>query len=62
MTKFCPGSHVYELVTLLSFAGEYPFHSLDMLGSKRVYKALIVKLTQPEQFVNTQTGEQMAAL
>ncbi|NBK78998.1 hypothetical protein D5272_10485 [bacterium D16-76] len=60
MTKFCPGSHVYELVTLLSFAGEYPFHSLDMLGSKRVYKALIVKLTQPEQFVNTQTGEQMA--
>lgn len=59
MIQFRPGSHVSELVTLLSFVGEFPFQSLDLLGSKRVYKALVVKLTRLERFVNTQTGEQM---
>lgn len=59
MTQFRPGSHVYELVTLLSFAGEYPFQSLDLLGSKRVCKALVVRLTQAERFRNSQTGEEM---
>lgn len=59
MIQFRPGSHVAELVTLLSFAGEVPFQSLDMLGSKRVYKALIVKLTRPEKFRNSLTGENM---
>lgn len=43
----------------MSFVGEYPFWSLDLLGSERVYKALIVKLTQPEHFVNSQTGAEM---
>lgn len=59
MVQFRPGSHVAELVTLLSFVGEFPFQSLDMLGSKRVYKALIVKLTRPERFRNSLTGENM---
>lgn len=59
MVQFRPGSHVSKLVALLSFVGEFPFHSLDILGSERVYKALIVKLTQPEHFVNSQTGEEM---
>ncbi len=59
MIQFRAGSHVSELVTLLSFVGEFPFQSLDMLGSKRVYKALIVKLTQPQRFRNSQTGEEM---
>lgn len=59
MVTFRPGSHVSKLVALLSFVGEYPFWSLDLLGSERVYKALIVKLTQPEHFVNSQTGAEM---
>lgn len=59
MVQFRPGSHVYKLVMLLSFLGELPFQSLRLLGSERVYKALIVKLTQPEQFLNTQTGEEI---
>ncbi|ANU53082.1 hypothetical protein I5Q82_16060 [Acutalibacter muris] len=59
MVTFRPGSHVSKLVALLSFVGEYPFWSLDLLGSERVYKALIVRLTQPEHFVNSQTGAEM---
>ena len=59
MVQFRPGSHVSKLVALLSFVGEYPFWSLDLLGSERVYKALIVKLTQQEHFVNSQTGAEM---
>ncbi len=59
MVQFRPGSHVLKIVTLLSFLGELPFQTLHLLGSERVYKALIVRLTKPEQFINTQTGEEM---
>lgn len=59
MVQFRPGSHVLKIVTLLSFLGELPFQSLHLLGSGRVYKALIVRLTKPEQFINTQTGEEI---
>ena len=59
MIQFRPGSHVLEMVTLLSFLGEYPFQALELLGSERVYKALIVRLTSPERFRNSQTGEEM---
>lgn len=59
MVQFRPGSHVSNLAALLSFVGEFPFQSLEILGSERVYKALIVRLTQPEHFVNSQTGEEM---
>ena len=43
----------------MSFLGELPFQSLHLLRSGRVYKALIVRLTKPEQFINTQTGEEI---
>lgn len=56
MVLFRPGSHVYFLVTLLSVVGEFPFQSLHLLGSERVYKALIVRLTQPDRIVDPQTG------
>ncbi len=59
LIQFRPGSHVPEMVTLLSFLGEFPFQSLHLLGSERVYKALIVKLTSPERIRNSQTGEEM---
>lgn len=60
MVQFRPGSHVSKLVALLSVVGEFPFQSLDLLGSKRVYKALIVKLCAPEEFRNTQTGDRLS--
>lgn len=55
MVQFRPGSHVSKLAALLSFVGEFPFQSLGLLGSERVYKALVVKLCAPEVFRNTQT-------
>lgn len=60
MVQFRPGSHVSKLVALLSFAGEFPFLSLGLLGSERVYKALVVKLSAPEVFRNTQTGDELS--
>lgn len=60
MVQFRPGSHVSKLVALLSVVGEFPFQSLDLLGSKRVYKALIVKLCAPEEFRNTVTGDRLS--
>lgn len=60
MVQFRPGSHVSKLVALLSFVGEFPFLSLGMLGSERVYKALVVKLCAPEVFRNTQTGDELS--
>lgn len=60
MVQFRPGSHVSKLVALLSFVGEFPFLSLGLLGSERVYKALVVKLSAPEVFRNTQTGEELS--
>ena len=45
MLHFRPGSQVWQLVMLLSFSGEFPFHSLSLLGSERVYKALVSRLT-----------------
>ena len=41
MVHFRPGSQVWQIITLLSFVGEFPFKSLSLLGSERVYKALI---------------------
>lgn len=60
MVQFRPGSHVSKLVALLSFVGEFPFLSLGLLGSERVYKALVVKLCAPEVFRNTQTGDELS--
>lgn len=59
MVQFRPGSHVSKLAALLSFVGEFPFQSLGLLGSERVYKALVVKLCAPEVFRNTQTGDEL---
>ena len=56
MVHFRPGSQAWQLITLLSFAGEFPYQSLSLLGSERVYRALVHKLTTPQTFRNPQTG------
>ena len=50
MITIRPGSHVYTLIVLLSFVGEYPMSSLHLLGSVRSYKDLIRKLNQEQEF------------
>ena len=53
------GSHTYQLLTLLSVAGEYPIRSIHLLGSERVFKILIHKLTTPQTLHNPQTDEEL---
>ncbi len=59
MIQFNPGSQVWQLTTMLSFVGEFPHRSRQLLGNKDVFKILINKLTRPQTFVNTQTGATM---
>ncbi len=56
MVHFRPGSQVWQLITLLSFVGEFPFKSLSLLGSERVYKALISRLTTLQTIRNFNSG------
>lgn len=60
MIHFRPGSQVWQLITLLSFVGELPYQSLSLLGSERVYKALVSRLATVQTFRNFQTGAEMA--
>ena len=57
MIHIRPGSQVYEILTLLSIVGEFPTCSLHLLGSERVYKALVSKLTEKQECCHTETGE-----
>ena len=59
MIHFKPGSQVWQLITLLSFVGEIPIRSLQLLGSERVYRTLINKLTTVQTFNNALTGDTM---
>lgn len=55
MIQFRPGSHACSLAEMLSVVGEYPAHSVRLLGNERVYKALIHKLTTVQAIRNSQT-------
>ncbi len=59
MLHFRPGSQVWQLITLLSFVGEFPYQSLFMLGSERVYKSLVSRLTVTQTFRHYQTGAEI---
>lgn len=59
MIQFFPGSQVWQLITVLSFVGEFPHHSRHLLGNKDVLKVLINKLTKPQTFRNVETGDTM---
>lgn len=56
MLYFRPGSHIWKLITMLSFVGELPFHSLYLLGNERVMKALVMKLTMSQTIRMPRTG------
>lgn len=58
MIHFSAKSHVHRLVTVLSFVGEYPAHSLHLLGKERVMKELVHRLTTAQTFRNDETGEE----
>ena len=60
MLHFRPGSQAWQLITLLSIVGEFPFRSLRLLGNERVLKALVTKLSLPQTIRNPQTETEMA--
>lgn len=57
MIWFRPGSHVRKLCVILAVTGEIPVKSLFLLGSQRVYRALVAKLIEPQKIINSETGE-----
>lgn len=61
MIHFIPGSQLWQLITLLSFVGEYPHRSRQLLGNKNAYKILINSLTRPQTICNPQTGMAVAS-
>ena len=59
MIQFTPGSHVWQLIAVLSLVGEFPHHSRHLLGNKDVYKTIINRLTKTHTFCNVVTGDTM---
>ena len=59
MLTLRPGSQSHRLVTILSAVGEYPLHSLHLLGNVRVLRDLIRRLTQVQIVRNPETGERL---
>lgn len=55
------GSHALNIITLLSVTGEFPMRSLKLLGNERVLKALVHKMTAPQDYrlPHTQTEERI---
>ncbi len=53
------GSQAYRLVSLLSVVGEYPIHSLHLLGNERVFRDLIRRMAVVQKVRNPVSGEQM---
>ena len=50
MTTIAPNAHVYKLLTILCYVGEYPMRSLHLLGSKEVWRKLILKHSQQQDY------------
>lgn len=44
------GSHAHNIITLLSFVGEFPVRSLHLLGSERVVKAQVHRMTLVQEY------------
>ncbi len=61
MIGFRTGSQLYRFVTLLSTTGEYPLHSLRLLGNERMYREMTTRLCSPQTVRNSETGETLSA-
>ena len=51
------GTHVYQLLSLLTCTGEYPLQTVHLLGSERTWKTLIRRLTKPQDFCLKESGK-----
>jgi len=60
MIQFRPGSQVWQLVELLSLAGELPFYGLTLPGSEQTLQPLIVKRSVRQAIRDFDTGEEIS--
>lgn len=44
------GSRVYDLLVFLAYVDEFPYRSLQLLGSKDAWRKLIIKLSQQQEY------------
>lgn len=59
MIHFRPGSQAGSLAAILSVVGEYPYSSLDLLGSAKHYRRTVKKLTEKNELYNSESGEKL---
>ena len=59
MIHFRPGSQAGSLAAILSVVGEYPYSSLNLLGSAKHYRRTVKKLTEKDELYNSESGEKI---
>lgn len=59
MIHFRPGSHAYDIVSVIGITGEFPYRSVRLLGNARTYKVLIRKLCEVQTFRDYNSGDEM---
>ena len=61
MIRFSTGSHAGRLAAILSVATEYPYYSLNLLGSDKHYRRSVKKLTAINEIHNSESGEKLTS-
>ena len=57
MIFFRPRSQTRRLIEMLAVTGEFPVSSLYLFGSQRTMRELVRRMTEIQQYRNTETGE-----
>ena len=57
MIFFRPRSQTRRLIEMLAVTGEFPVSSLYLFGSQRTMRELVSRMTEIQQYRNTETGE-----
>ena len=59
MIHFRPGSHAYDIVSVIGITGEFPYRSVRLFGNARTYKVLIGRLCEVQTFRDYNSGDEM---
>lgn len=59
MIHFRPGSHAYDIVSVIGITGEFPYRSVRLFGNVRTYKVLIGRLCEVQTFRDYNSGDEM---
>ena len=59
MIHFRPGSHAYDIVSVIGITGEFPYRSVRLFGNARTYKTLIGRLCEVQTFRDYNSGDEM---